>query len=71
MARVKIEEIVDSLSSDIRRALADAVNEVIDDAKFDEHELFRAFKRAVSRKCSTWERVPDRYVQDESGRALG
>lgn len=71
MARVKIEEIIDSLSSDMRRALADAVNEVIDDADFDEHELLRAFKRAVGRKCSTWERIPDRYIQDDNGRALG
>jgi len=32
------------------------------DADFDEYELFRAFKRAVSRKCNTWERVPAQNV---------
>jgi hypothetical protein len=64
MARVKIEEIVEHLDHDLRRALADAVKEVLPSGtRFDEHELFRAFKRAVRRKCSTWERVPDRYVE--------
>jgi hypothetical protein len=71
MARIKIEEIIDKLDSDIRRALADAVKETIDEAKFDEYELFRAFKRAVGRKCSTWEHVPDQYIQDDHGHSLG
>jgi hypothetical protein len=25
--------------------------------------LFRAFRRAVGRKCNTWEQVPDHYVR--------
>jgi hypothetical protein len=63
MARVQIEEVVDHLSSEMRRALEDAVRECAPNASFDPHELFRAFRRAVRRKCSTWERVPDQYVQ--------
>jgi hypothetical protein len=63
MARVEIEEIIDHLSSEIRKALADAVREVVPSADFDEYALFRAFKRAVGRKCSTWEAVPKRYVE--------
>jgi hypothetical protein len=63
MARVQPDEIVDHLSHEFRLALTDAVREVIPDAQFDEHELFRAFKRAVYRKCSKWEDVPDRYVK--------
>jgi hypothetical protein len=65
MARVQPDEIVDHLSTEFRKALADAVREVIPNAQFDEHTLFRAFKRAVYRKCSTWETVPDRYVKSE------
>ena len=65
MARVKIEEVIDHIDADIRHALRDAVNECVDGASFDEYALFRAFKRAVGRKCSTWERVPDRYVETE------
>lgn len=47
----------------MKRALESAVERVLPDAEFDRNELSREFKRAVSRKCSTWERVPDRYVE--------
>jgi len=63
MARVKPEEIVDHLSSEFRRALEAAVREVIPEAEFDSYALFRAFRRAVGRKCNTWERVQDRHVE--------
>lgn len=65
MARVKPEGIIDHLRSEMRRALADAVKEVLPDAAVDEHALFRAFKRAVRRKCSTWEQVPDSDVDHD------
>jgi hypothetical protein len=54
--------VIDDLSSDMRKALANAVKEVIPNVFFDEWELFRAFKRAVHRKCSTWEQVKDDHV---------
>jgi hypothetical protein len=65
MAKVKIEEIIDDLSSQMRRALGYAVKEVLPNSNADEYELFRAFRRAVGRTCSTWERVPDRYIEKE------
>lgn len=65
MARVKIEYIIDHLSSDIRRALEDAVKDECKGVNFDAHQLFRAFKRRVGSKCSTWVRVPDHYVEEE------
>ncbi len=63
MARVKPEEIVEDLDSEFRRALGDAVREVMPGVQVDEYALFRAFKRAVGRKCSTWERVKDSHVE--------
>jgi hypothetical protein len=63
MARVKIEAIVDKLDSEMKRALEDAVNAVVRGARVDRNELFRAFSRAVGRKCSTWENVPDNFVE--------
>ena len=63
MARIKIEEIVDHLSSDMRKALESAVENVIPGAQFDRNELFRAFRRAVGHKCSQWENVPDHLVE--------
>jgi hypothetical protein len=47
----------------MRKALADAVAQVIPGKDFDDRELFRAFRRAVGRKCSAWERVPSHYVK--------
>lgn len=63
MARVRVEDIVDHLSSDMRRALGDAVREVMPGANVDEYNLYRAFRRAVGRKCGLWSRVPDRCVE--------
>lgn len=63
MARVKIEEIIDHLDTDIRKALSEAVNRTIPDAEFNDRELFRNFRRAVCRKCSIWESVLDQYVE--------
>ncbi len=65
MARVRIEDIVDHLSSEMRSALDDAVKRALPDAEFDAHQLFREFRRAVGRKCNTWEAVPDRFVDKE------
>ncbi len=62
MAQVDIEEIIESLDYDMKRALEAAVHDVLPDATFDRNKLFRAFVRAVRRKCSTWENVPDQYV---------
>jgi hypothetical protein len=63
MAQVHMEGIVDHLSSEMRRALEAAVEEEIPDANVDAHSLFRAFRRAVGRKCNHWEAVPDQYIQ--------
>ena len=63
MARVKIEEIIDHLSSELRKALEEAVRKEIPDAEFNQRQLFRQFLRAVGRKCNTWESVPDHYVE--------
>jgi len=64
VARVKIDDVVDHLDTEMRGALEDAVKALMPDAYFDPHELFREFCRAVARKCSTWERVPDRFVDN-------
>ena len=60
MKYVDSEEIIDHLSSEMRRAPKDAVHEVTPSAVFDEKEFFRAFKKAVRRKCTSREEVPDK-----------
>lgn len=42
----------------MKKALKDAVVRVFPDNNIDRSTLFREFKRAVGRKCSTWETVP-------------
>lgn len=63
MASVKMEEIVDHLSTEVRRALENSVRQVAPDARIDSYELFRAFRREIGRRCSTWEKIPDHYVE--------
>ena len=65
MAKVKIESIVDHLSLEMRKALEIAVSEEIGDVDFDPKALFKAFRKAVYRKCSVWETVPDAYVETD------
>jgi len=62
MARVKMEKIVEHLRTEVKRALEDAVKEVLPSARVDSDDLYRAFRRAIGRKCNTWERVPDSNV---------
>jgi len=63
MTRVKIESIVEHLDSDMKRALEDAVSRVLPDVEVDRTELYREFRNAVGRKCSTWVNVPDHDVE--------
>jgi hypothetical protein len=65
VARVKIEAIVDHLSLEMRKALEIAVKGEVGDVDFDPRALFKASKKAVYRKCSVWERVPDSCVDAE------
>ena len=63
MARVKMERIVEHLSDEMRQALAEAMPQTPGGPQVDSHELYRRFKRAVSRNCRTWEKVPDKFVE--------
>jgi len=64
MARIKIEEVIDHLDYDLKRALEAAVKETIPNAQFDRQRLFKSFVKQVRRKCGTWENVPDGYVDN-------
>ena len=65
MTKIKMEPIVDQLSTQVRRALADAVTKTMPDASFDEYQLFREFKHAIGRRCATWETIPNDYVRQQ------
>ncbi len=63
MVKIKIAPIMEHLDLDLRSALRAAVSEVLPDSDVDVYELFRAFTRAVGRRCDTWESVPDHLVR--------
>ena len=65
MARVKIQDIVEHLDYGFKRALEDSINRTFPDLNIDRNQIFREFCRAVGRKCSTWESVPDHYVESD------
>jgi hypothetical protein len=52
MAQIKIEEVVEHLSYEMKRALEEAVLATVEDAEFNREALFRNFVRAVGHKCS-------------------
>jgi hypothetical protein len=63
MAQVKIEDVIDHLDSDIRKALEETIKQVFPNQPFDSRQAFRIFVRMVGRKCNTWEAVPDGLVR--------
>jgi hypothetical protein len=65
MAQVKLDELIDHLSLEVKRAIRDAFNEVAPNVEVDQEAFYRSFKKNVYRHCSVWENVPDQYVQAE------
>jgi hypothetical protein len=62
MATIDIDRILEHLSSQLTAAMGDALNQVAPYSDIDARTLFLAFVRAADRRCSLWERVPDRYI---------
>ena len=63
MAKIKIEDVVDHLDSEFKKALDDTMAEFADEVSYDRNALFKYFLRRVYQHCSVWEDVPDRFVQ--------
>ena len=63
MTQVNVEDILEYLDSDIRLALAEAVEVVLDESDVDDQELFDAFLAAIRQRVDTWESVPDTCVR--------
>jgi len=64
MQYINAEEIVLNLPSQMRKALAQAVNEILPGQTFDEATLYKAFAKAVRKQCGTWTTVPDKCVRE-------
>lgn len=66
MAKVKIEDVVDHLSSEFRRALEETMIEHFPGQDFDSRDVYRTFKKQVYKKCNVWETVPYLYIKKEN-----
>lgn len=53
--QVKIEKVLEDLHSDIRGALDDTLKQLLPDAQYNIHELFRFFVDRVDYRCKQWE----------------
>jgi len=65
MAKVKIEEIIDHLDSEMKMALEDTFTKMAPSLKIDKNTIFREFIKAVRKRCGTWETVPDHFVESD------
>jgi hypothetical protein len=64
MAKIKIEDVLEHLDSEVKRALESTIREVYPSIQdVDRSVLFRAFIRGISRACNFWESVPDHLVE--------
>ena len=63
MAQVKIEDVVDSLDSEFKKALDDTMEQFASEVSYDRNELFKFFLKRVYHHCSVWETVPDASVK--------
>lgn len=68
MARIKVEDVVDHLDSEFRKALEATLQQYFPDQQFESREVFRTFKKMVYMKCNAWENVPDDLVEKNNYR---
>tara|TARA_R110002050_G_scaffold4019_9_gene20502 strand:- start:590 stop:784 length:195 start_codon:yes stop_codon:yes gene_type:complete len=62
MAYIDIEEVIEYLDSDIKKALEQALQNYGIKENIDRNRLFKEFVKSVRRKCSSREYVPDNLV---------
>ena len=62
MAKIKIEDVVEHLDTEFKRALEDTFKNLAPNVHFERNSAFRFFVRRVYHHCSVWENVPDSIV---------
>ena len=65
MAKVNIEEFIDHLDVEIRKALELTVREHFPNQEYNAKALFKTFKIETVKKCDSWERIPNKYIKSE------
>jgi hypothetical protein len=65
MTHVKVEGVIQHLSTHIRAALEEAVLSAFPFQTVNRDDIYREFRVALARRCREWEEVPDYYVRTE------
>ena len=65
MARIQIEEVIDHLGPEIKKALESTFKDHFPGANYDMTMLFRSFRKNMSLRYKTWAEIPDRFVQKD------
>ena len=63
MAKLNIEQIIDHLDREIRKALDATMREHFPHQDFNSRAVFDTFKKQVEKKCDSWESVPNKYIR--------
>ncbi len=63
MAEVKIEDVVDYLDAEFKKALDDTMLTFAPGVKYDRNKLFNFFVKRIFKHCALWEAVPDSVVR--------
>jgi hypothetical protein len=64
MAHIKIDDLVDHLDSEFKKALDDTMRHFAPEAQYDRTRLFKFFLTRVYHHCSVWENIPDKLVKE-------
>jgi len=65
MAKIKIEEFIEHLDREIRKALDATILEHFPHQEYNSRALFKTFKKEATKKCNTWESIPNKYIKSE------
>lgn len=65
MARIQIEEVLDHLAPEIKKAFESTFKDHFPGATYDINMLFRSFRKNLTLRYKSWAEVPDRYVDKD------
>ncbi len=63
MAKVNIEEFIEHLDREIKKALESTIREHFPNQEYNTRAVFKTFKEEVTKKCNSWENVPNKYIR--------
>jgi len=65
MAKLNIEEIINHLDLEFRKALDSTLREHFTDQEFNSRAVFKTFSKEVTKKCNSWESIPNKFIRSE------